>query len=383
MSGAAVPAPALSGYRCYVDDDLGALTAAWIAAGLYDPAAPRAADRLELLRWLHGRNVTLQQMEDAASIGQLNALGGDLSLRPGPRLTTAQMAQVAAMDEALVADIRRASGFPPARADEAVYTAEDVEMFKIFSLADGFFSRDELLRLTRVMGSSLRRIAEAAGEMFLQDVEAPMVDETGHDLAIATANLEAIELARAASGVFAPMFRAHLELATRINRSAARSEDYTTLVLAVGFVDLSGFTHRSSLLKPAELQRLVAGFEASAHELVTDLGGRLVKLIGDEVMFTCVPAEQACRIALALLQGAPEGTTARGGVAFGPALASGGDVYGDVVNLASRLVDLAVPGEVLVDTGLVDAAPAVTVEPAGRRMVKGFADPVRVWSLTP
>jgi hypothetical protein len=76
-----------------VDDDLGALTAAWIAAGLYDPAAPRAADRLELLRWLHGRNVTLQQMEDAASIGQLNALGGDLSLRPGPRLTTAQMAQ--------------------------------------------------------------------------------------------------------------------------------------------------------------------------------------------------------------------------------------------------------------------------------------------------
>jgi hypothetical protein len=47
-----------------VDDDLGALTAAWIAAGLYDPADSRAGDRLELLRWLHERGITLQQMKE-------------------------------------------------------------------------------------------------------------------------------------------------------------------------------------------------------------------------------------------------------------------------------------------------------------------------------
>lgn len=356
--------------------------AAWVAAGLYDPAAHKAADRLRLLLWLHERGITHEQMAEAASIGQLNSVGGDLALRPGPRLTTAQIALQAGMDEALVVDIRRAAGFPPARSDEAVYTTEDVEMFRIFRLADGFFSRDELLRLTRVIGTSLRRIAEAAGEMFLQDVEAPMKDQVGYDLAIAKANLEAIELARAASGVFEPMFRGHLELATRTNRSADRSEDYTTLALAVGFVDLSGFTHQSSQLAPADLLRLVVNFEATAHELVTDLGGRLVKLIGDEVMFTCVQPDQACAIALALLDGAPHGTTARGGIAFGPAVASSGDVYGDVVNLASRLVDLAVPGEVLVDGLLIEAAPSVPVESAGRRAVKGFADPVRVWSLT-
>jgi len=362
------------------DDDR---AAAWVAAGLYDPTDRKAADRLRLLQWLDERGISHEQMAAAASIGQLNALGGDLALRPGPRLTTMEMAERAGMDEDLVIDIRRAAGFPPAQPDEGVFTTEDVAMFRVFRLADGFFSRDELLRLTRVIGTSLRRIAEAAGEMFLQDVEAPMKDEVGYDLAIAKANLEAIELARTAGSVFEPMFRAHLELATRISRSADRSDDYTTLSLAVGFVDLSGFTHWSSQLEPADLLRLVVDFEATAHELVTDLGGRLVKLIGDEVMFTCVQPDQACAIALALLDGAPGGTTARGGIAFGPAVASSGDVYGDVVNLASRLVDLAVPGEVLVDGHLVEAAPSVPVEPAGRRVVKGFADPVHVWSLNP
>ena len=71
----------------------------------------------------------------------------------------------------------------------------------------------------------------------------------------------------------------------------------------------------------------------------------------------------------------------RGGIAFGEVLVRGGDYYGAVVNLASRLADQAVPSELLVTEQLAEAATGCTFEPAGRRVMKGFAEPVTVRSL--
>jgi class 3 adenylate cyclase len=68
-------------------------------------------------------------------------------------------------------------------------------------------------------------------------------------------------------------------------------------------------------------------------------------------------------------------------MAYGPVLAKVGDYFGSVVNLASRLVDQAVPGEILVTTELAQKS-GLDLEPAGRRMLKGFPDPVAVASLT-
>ena len=62
-------------------------------------------------------------------------------------------------------------------------------------------------------------------------------------------------------------------------------------------------------------------------------------------------------------------------------LVRGGDYYGSIVNLASRLVDEAVPQEVLVTAEFADAAPGCRFLPAGRRMVRGFPAPVTVWSM--
>ena len=53
------------------------------AAGLYDPAAPAAADRLALLQWLAAQGATLAQMVEAHRHGSLTGLAGDLMLRPG------------------------------------------------------------------------------------------------------------------------------------------------------------------------------------------------------------------------------------------------------------------------------------------------------------
>ncbi|HRB03699.1 MAG TPA: adenylate cyclase regulatory domain-containing protein [Ilumatobacteraceae bacterium] len=355
----------------------------WVAAGLYDPAAPQAAERLDLLRWIAAHGATVDQMTTACSAGQLSSLVGDLSLRPGRLRTGLDVATALGMEPALLNDVRRAAGLPAVPNDVPALADDDVHMLEIFHLADAFFSREELLRLATVMGSAMRRIADAAGEMFLRDVEAPLKGNDSHrDLEMAKANLAGIELARSATAVFAPMFLAHLQLSTERTRAARRdSEDYDTVPLAVGFVDLSGFTEMSVALSSAELRILIVDFEGRANGIVGDHDGRIVKLIGDEVMFSAINGTAACAIASALTAAAPAGTCARGGVAFGAVIASGGDLYGPIVNLASRLADIAVPGEVLVNEAIANSVPTRDFEPAGRRQLKGFVEPVRLWSL--
>ncbi len=193
----------------------------------------------------------------------------------------------------------------------------------------------------------------------------------------------AIELVQGAVSIFEPLFRGHLEGATLTTRQARVGiDDYSTVPLAVGFVDLSGFTARSAALSAPELLDLVVEFEAAAVDLVSRHGGRLVKLIGDEVMFTTVAPEAACAIGRQLIEwAATSGTGARAGIAHGLVITLGGHVYGDTVNLASRLTDVAVPGEMLVNEAVATADLAPTFEAAGRRQLKGFTDPVRLWSL--
>ena len=53
--------------------------------------------------------------------------------------------------------------------------------------------------------------------------------------------------------------------------------------MAVGFADMVGFTMLSQHLGDEELAAVVSRFEELAHDTVVALGGRVVKMIGDEV----------------------------------------------------------------------------------------------------
>jgi integrase len=93
--------------------------------------------------------------------------------------------------------------------------------------------------------------------------------------------------------------------------------------------------------------------------------------------------DTARRIAEALLGafGDDGSLTPRGGLAYGPVLSRAGDFFGATVNIAARLVDVAVPGEVLITDDLGQLVQR-RLQPAGRRMLRGFDDPIAVWSLT-
>jgi len=114
---------------------------------------------------------------------------------------------------------------------------------------------------------------------------------------------------------------------------------------------------------------------------VAETAGRVVKLIGDEVMFVAPTLAEAVRIGLDLrdrLEHIQMMPTIHCGVAFGPTVAVGGDVFGSTVNLASRLTSIARKGTVVIPRELTpDLAGEddLLVKPSRRNYsLKGIGD---------
>src|SRR5262249_27724587 len=108
-------------------------------------------------------------------------------------------------------------------------------------------------------------------------------------------------------------------------------------------------------------------------------------LIGDEVMFVAADAGAACDAALSLVEHFADdpSVTPRGALATGDLVIRGGDYYGPIVNLASRVAELAVPTELLVTAEVAAEvrSPSIRFEPAGKRMLKGFEAPVTLLTV--
>ena len=108
-----------------------------------------------------------------------------------------------------------------------------------------------------------------------------------------------------------------------------------------------------------ELAEVVDQFERLAYDVVVAGGGRVVKMIGDEVMFLVDDPVVAAEIALGLAEAsrdAAELSDVRVGMAVGPVIEREGDAFGATVNLASRATAIAYPGTVVVSPELRDAA---------------------------
>jgi class 3 adenylate cyclase len=317
----------------------------------------------------------------------LPALAAQLTLTPGPLLTTKEAAAEAGMTAERVAALSRIVGLAPIDPDEPTFTLGAVESFRSVDLGIAMFGRDPTIHFGRVLGNSMARIAEAAQSAFRVVVDAGMAERHATELEVVRAQVEGIELFGVIPQLMETVLRAHLAQAIGREISDIDAAYQGVSTVAVGFVDLVGFTPLSQALTPGELMTLISEFEGQAMDTVATYGGRVVKLIGDEVMFTAQDAPSGCAIALDILD-AFKGDVrveGRGGLHVGPTLAWGGDRYGATVNCASRVSELAVPHEMLVTEAVRDATPddaGFTFEPAGRRILRGFPDPVPLYSAT-
>src|SRR5690606_38047453 len=72
-------------------------------------------------------------------------------------------------------------------------------------------------------------------------------------------------------------------------------------IMTVGFADVVGYTRMSRQLSDTELAELIDRFESAALDVIANAGGRLVKTLGDEVMFVVDDPVVAANIAVDLL----------------------------------------------------------------------------------
>jgi class 3 adenylate cyclase len=363
------------------------------AAGLVDPREPGAADRLELLDYLSGLGLSLEAMVEADHAGRLGTMASELVVQgPGEALTLDQAAAASRTSPERVLGVRLASGLPPRRGDDTLSPSVVGDMAS-FEAGAALFGEGPTLAFTRVMGSAMARVAEAAVSLFI-------TERSPHVVAGAQAQGTSGEAAAAREGAIAAatfmdvippvmtnLLREHM--ARAIAKSAterAADGDARAVSVAIGFVDLVGSTSWSSRLSLEEHARALTAFETAAWDITTGHGGRVVKLIGDEVMFVAPTGTAAARIASELcrvIADDPALPEARAAVGLGTVGSKDGDYFGPLVNVVARAMEMAEPSTVVV-TDAVHAelpTPELATTELDSGPLRGVPAPVTLYKL--
>jgi adenylate cyclase len=350
-----------------------------------DPEVAASAgmlDAVALLRpLLNEVGVRDDEIDAAAHNGSLHMLALDRLLGIDPaEYTLDEVAMHSGLQADSIRAYWRALGFPDPRPNEKLFSANDLEMLaRVQSfIEEGALAPSLAVQMARVIGSNLARIATAQIEAIERAVavgvaeppphspDDPMhtgdvapTDEEAEEEDLAAAAQRAADLLPMMPGLMEFVWRRHLGAAARRRILRAVNEVETQVV--VGFADLVGFTAQTQQLPEDELAEVVGRFESIAYDVVAGHAGRVVKTLGDEVMFTCDDVKDGALIAsdLASRYRADEALSdVRVGLALGDVLERDGDVFGPVVNLAHRIVTVAYPATVVVSPAVHDALEA-------------------------
>ena len=297
---------------------------------------------------MHG--ATEEEIDRAVADGVIDLFVAERMLIPSRRrYSRLEVSELTGVDLEKLERFWRALGFPGVSDDESAFTDLDLEAVRLFQglQALGTADTEAAVQMARVIGSSMARIAEAElvpGDMVSEEVDPVLSAEAFAGVADVTIPamaklLEFVWRRQVAAGIKrSMMLRSH-------GLAPGQSP-----VLAVGFADMVGFTLLSQHLGDQELAAVVRRFEELSHDIVTSARGRVVKMIGDEVMFVVDDVADAARIGLDLADAYADDdllSDVRVGLSCGPVLLRDGDYFGSTVNLAHRIVNIANPGTVL------------------------------------
>ncbi len=313
-----------------------------------------------------------------------------------PSLTLEQVAQEAGTSQELARRFWRAMGFADASADAVSFTQADVEALR--ALADvvgahvqdrdgdalgagaseggavGGLATSSALEMLRAQSYTMDRLVLWQLETLVSDVaQRYQLDDTSARLVVLDRVDELLEPLRTQLDyvwrrhLAALLSRTESEVAKRGKEEAG--PDLYPLTRSLGFVDIVSFTQRAQTMGRSELETMLTDFENTARDVVTSRGARVVKTIGDAVMYIADDVTTAAAVVTALveeLQRGPEMIRVRASLVQGRVVSRSGDVFGPPVNLASRLVDTAEPGGIRMDE---QTARAVMRGPQAERYV--------------
>ncbi len=272
------------------------------------------------------------------------------------RYTLTDVARACDLELDVVRQYWRALGFQDPAQDDAEFTESDVLALRQISdlVSDRTISLQTAQNLVRAQGHSMDRLV-------LWQVEALVEDAVKrHGLDDTSARLLVLDRMRDLAPVLAEqaeyVWRRQLSaLLGRLDRQVSQSDTGASanelpLERAIGFIDIVSYTRRAAAMSAGELATLVGEFESAARDLIASYGGRVVKTIGDAVLWVADDIITGAWVGTGLLRVmAQHNVPIRGSLVWGRVLSRSGDVFGPIVNLASRLSDVAAEGELLVD----------------------------------
>jgi adenylate cyclase len=276
----------------------------------------------------------------------------------GPRrYTRAEVSEATGVSRERATRLWLAMGFAEVGDGERVFTDGDIEALRVWDglVTSGTIALDDEVPHARAMGQTLSRLAEWQTREIVA-----RAGELAPDLSDAERTAGAVDMAVALLPVVERLqsyvWRRHLAAAA--DRILASPGELSATAVVVGFADIVGYTSLARHYDTAELAALLEAFEEDTSQTVVNQHGRVVKTLGDEVLFVADAPRDAAEIALRLTGAGRAGRglpALRVGMATGQVLSRFGDVYGPVVNLAARLTSLARPETVLVDRELAAA----------------------------
>ena len=249
----------------------------------------------------------------------------------------------------------RSLGFTPVDEDTVVFTEEDAHAIGDLAsiVEEGAITERAFSSISRGMGFHMGRLA-----MWITEA---LVDEAKHadGLDDSQARQQMLDSIPELLEVFESqvMFTFRRQLAAYAARAGSEvlhrdTDELFPLQRAIGFADLVQFTRLAQDLPGTELADMVGRFESLSRDVISVGGGRVVKTVGDEIMFLADTPEDGAQIAVSLAETITESPAlppVRVGLAWGSMFSRYGDVFGPTVNLAARMESVARPGTVVVD----------------------------------
>ncbi|WP_372734208.1 adenylate/guanylate cyclase domain-containing protein [Nocardioides sp.] len=309
-----------------------------------------------------------------------------------PAFTAAQVAQETGVSLDQAERLWRALGFPE-HGSAVAFTQGDVGALGSLQdiISSGLLDFDLAVNLTRAVGQTMARLSDWEVSALVQRVEdldrdqreaGAAQEQNRTDLA-----MQMIEgLSKPFEGLLLYAWRRHL--AAAVARTAAlgsREEDLHTKDLTVGFADIVSFTALSNELSEQRIGDLVELFEARCADVVATHRGRVIKSIGDSVLFVNddpIRAYDTAEGIINVIGRDPRMPDVRLGLASGTVVMRLGDVFGPPVNMAARLTSVARRNRIIIDAHTADLLPSDQFEtrPLPARPVRGFGlvEPVAV-----
>lgn len=366
--------------------------------GLLDPEQDGLLDDVDLVRLhvirhhLDRRGHDLEGLVAAVRQGHIESMFGSELFEAGAPLGLDDAAARSGLEPGQLQQLLAALGFPSTNLHD-----DDAEgIFSVLRVAqDAGLPWEAILGVTRTLGDSMRRIADAEIRVVHVYIHERLKAEGASDDEVDELILGIEQnLAPLMNPLIQRLHREYLLEATiedaffHLAGSEAEAAELGSVDTTIAFVDIASFTALAEMSGDDTAVQVLDRIDTIVRPLLVEHDGKLVKHVGDGFMLAFRDPGASVQFAVAMqaeLARDRDLPAIRVGINTGPALYRTGDYLGSAVNVASRVVNSAMPGQVLLTEPVATAADkaGIPVEEVGVRMLRGVDDPLALYRVKP